>query len=117
MFRAFFRGRCATSAVVQISWVWCQCPGADTIPYLSPVKTLGPFLFLGMTLIFQIIFKYSLWTTQRGHCPSIVWMQRLTYGSIMSNGYVMDWITEQSRLLQGTIKIFCSLSRSAKPAL
>jgi hypothetical protein len=36
MFRVFyypnFWGRCTTSAVVQVSWVWCQRPGADTIP-------------------------------------------------------------------------------------
>jgi hypothetical protein len=35
MFRSYirpiFRGKCTTSAVVQVSWVWCQRPGADTI--------------------------------------------------------------------------------------
>jgi hypothetical protein len=35
-FRAFFysifRGRCTISAVVQVSWVWFQRPGADTMP-------------------------------------------------------------------------------------
>jgi hypothetical protein len=34
MFRAFFkpifRGRCINSAVVQVSWVWCHRPGADS---------------------------------------------------------------------------------------
>jgi hypothetical protein len=36
MFRAFFqpifRGRCTTSVVVQVSWIWCQRTGANTIP-------------------------------------------------------------------------------------
>jgi hypothetical protein len=36
MFRVFFtlifRGSCINSAVVQVSCVWCRCPGADTIP-------------------------------------------------------------------------------------
>jgi hypothetical protein len=37
MFRAFlkpnFRGRCTNSAMVQVCWVLCQRPGADTIPW------------------------------------------------------------------------------------
>jgi hypothetical protein len=36
MLRAFFypifRGKRTTSAVVQVSWVWCQRLGADTLP-------------------------------------------------------------------------------------
>jgi hypothetical protein len=44
MFRAFFkpifRGRCTNLAVVQVSWVWCQNPGADTIPSSRQCITL-----------------------------------------------------------------------------
>jgi hypothetical protein len=36
--RAFFRGRCTISAVVQVSWVWYQRPGADTIPRRLKLK-------------------------------------------------------------------------------
>jgi hypothetical protein len=31
-FKPIFRGRCTSSAVVQVSWVWCQRPGVLT-PY------------------------------------------------------------------------------------
>jgi hypothetical protein len=31
-FQPIFIDRCTTSAVVQVSWVWCHGPGADTIP-------------------------------------------------------------------------------------
>jgi hypothetical protein len=29
-FKLIFRGRCTISAMVQVSWVWCQRPGANT---------------------------------------------------------------------------------------
>jgi hypothetical protein len=32
VFKPIFKDRCTTSAVVQISWLWCQRQCADTIP-------------------------------------------------------------------------------------
>jgi hypothetical protein len=31
---------CTNLAVVQVSWVWCQCPGADIIPIKNLCITL-----------------------------------------------------------------------------
>jgi len=70
-----------------------------------------------MTMTFQIIINYSLWTAQKGQWPYSVCMKRLMSRGIMNNYCNMDWITEESRVYQGTMKIFCSLSRWAKPVL
>jgi len=68
-------------------------------------------------MIFQIICNYSLWTAQKGQRPYNVCMKRLMSGGTMSNYCDMDWITGESKVYHGTIKIFRSLSRCAKPVL